>query len=242
MTINLYHGDCLKIMQQIPDKSVDCIITSPPYNINVRTNNGNFVSRWGKKGNEGHFANKYKNYRDDLMPEDYYKFQKSFLEKALKITDTVFYNIQIVAGNKQSLFRLLGDFSDKIKEVIIWNKVNSQPAMESGVLNSQYEFIFVFQNSKPYARKFYTCGFERGTETNVWDIKRERNKDHKAAFPLALVERLLKDFTKEGDTILDPFMGSGTTGVACKRLNRNFIGIELDFNYYMTATERINNE
>ena len=240
--MKLYQGDCLEIMDKIPCGSVDCIITSPPYNINVRTNNGNFVSRYGKNGNAGHFANKYENYKDDFMPEDYYKFQKKFLEKALKISDLVFYNIQIVAGNKQSLFRLLGDFSDKIKEVIIWNKLNSQPAMEDGVLNSQYEFVFVLQNSKPYARKFYKCGFERGTETNVWDIKRERNKYHKAAFPITLVERLLKDFTNPNDIILDPFMGSGTTGVACKHLNRDFIGIELDENYFNIAKNRIESE
>jgi DNA modification methylase len=106
-------------------------------------------------------------------------------------------------------------------------------------LNSQYEFIIVFQNSKPYNRAFDFAGFERGTESNVWGIKKERNPYIKAGFPMALVERILNNFTKPGDLILDPFMGSGTTGIVCQRLNRHFIGIELDKKYFEIAKNRI---
>ena len=114
--------------------------------------------------------------------------------------------------------------------------------MQKGVLNSQFEFIFVFSNDKQYKRMFETSGVERGTETNVWKIKRERNKEHKAAFPKALIKRILENFIPEGSIVLDPVTGSGTTGVVCRDLNRKFIGIELDEDYYQIACDRIQNE
>ncbi len=237
----LYNGDCFEIMEEMIQKGVkvDAIITSPPYNMNLRVRKGKYVSRCGYKESVNEFSTKYKNFSDDLPMDKYFEQQKEFLTKALTLSDIVFYNIQMITGNKPALFKLLGEFSDKIKEVIIWNKGYAQPAMMSKMLNSQFEFIFVLQNSKPYNRAFDVCNFARGTETNVWDIKRERNTKHKASFPVELVERILRNFTTENSTVLDPFMGSGTTGVACKNLNRNFIGIELDKEYYQIAKKSI---
>lgn len=244
MGIELYNDDCLKVMDRLIAEGVkvDAIITSPPYNMNLRIHTGKYISRWGWKNNSDSFSTKYNNYSDDLTMEDYFNFQKNFINKALNISDLIFYNIQMVTGNKIALFKLIGLFAEKIKEVIIWDKENGQPAMSKGVLNSQFEFIFVFSNDKPYNRMFDCSGFVRGTETNVWKIKREKNKEHKATFPKALVKRILEDFIPEGSTVLDPFMGSGTTGVACKNLNRNFIGIELDDKYFEIASNRINGE
>ena len=111
--------------------------------------------------------------------------------------------------------------------------------MQNGVLNSQYEFIFVFQNSKPYNRSFEDALFPRGTESNVWDIKRERNKLIKAGFPTELVKRILKNFVKSGSIVFDPFMGSGTTGVVCKELGYDFIGVEMDKEMFEKAKDRI---
>ena len=238
--IELLHGDCLKLMKQIPDKSIDCIITSPPYNMNLRVMNGKYKSRATWSGHVKEFTTKYNNYNDDLPMQEYFEWQKSFIELALKKSNLMFYNIQMITGNKVALFNLFGHFADKIKEIIIWNKINAEPAINVGCLNSQFEFVIVFDNTKSIHRKFDNANFGRGTISNVWDIKRERNTRHKAGFPTMLIERILGNFTKENDTILDPFMGSGTTGVACKNLNRNFIGMELDFGYYMTAVERIN--
>ena len=239
--IDLYNGDCLKVIPELINKGikVDCIITSVPYNMNLRIHNGKYMSRWGWKGNVGSFSNKYDNYKDDLPMDEYFKFQDEFIDKALQVTDLMFYNIQMITGNKVALLKLMGKYAEKIKEIIIWNKTYGQPAMQYGTLNSQYEFIIVFQNSKPYNRAFDEAQFERGTLSNVWDIKRERNNLIKAGFPTELVRKILNNFTKCGNIILDPFMGSGTTGVVCKEMGREFIGVELDKEMFDKAKERI---
>lgn len=241
--IDLRQGDCLEVLQEYieSNKRVDCIITSPPYNMNLRVLKGKYVSRTRNKNYKNEFSTKYNNYTDDMPMEEYFEFQDKFIEMALDVSDIVFYNIQFITGNKVALLRLLGKYAEKIKEIIIWDKINSQPAMMDKVLNSQYEFIIVFENSKPYNRKFNKCNFERGKETNVWQIKSRKNQYIKASFPEELIKRIVTNFTDENDTVLDPFMGSGTTGIVCKNLNRNFIGIELDENYYKIACERINN-
>lgn len=239
--VKLYNGDCLDVMNKlIEDKvKVDAIITSPPYNMCLRVSkDGKYRSRWWS-GNKGHFSNKYTNYKDDLPIEEYERIQTLFLEKALTLSDYVFYNIQMITGNKIPLLHIMGKFADKIKDIIIWDKGNAQPAINKGCLNSQYEFIIVFSNVRPHCRTFDNACFERGTETNIWNNKRERNTKHRAGFPVSLIERVLTNFTVEGNTILDPFMGSGTTGVACINNKRNFIGIELDSEYYGIAKDRL---
>lgn len=167
--MEIYNDDCLQIMQQMikQNKKVDCIITSPPYNMNLRVHTGKYMSRWGWKGNVGAFSTKYENYRDDLPMQEYFEFQKEFIKKCLQISNLTFYNIQMITGNKIALFQLLGYFADKIKEVIIWDKKFGQPAMKYNTLNSQFEFIFVFSNNKPYNRMFDEANFERGMETNL---------------------------------------------------------------------------
>ena len=82
----------------------------------------------------------------------------------------------------------------------------------------------------------------RGTETNVWDIKRERNKFIKAGFPRELIKRILNDFVPKGSTVLDPFMGSCTCGLVCQELGYDFIGIEADEEMFQIARERIEEE
>ena len=240
--IELYKGDCLEVMDTLiaMGVKVDAIITSPPYNMNLRIRNGKYVSRATWPGHVKEFATKYENYTDDLSMSDYFDFQDKFLNKALKISNLIFYNIQMITGNKIALFQLIGKYADKIKEIIIWNKEHAEPAINKNTLSSQFEFIIVFENSKPFHRMFDYAGFSRGTETNLWNVKRERNLKHRAGFPIDLIKRIINNFIPNNATVLDPFMGSGTTGVACVNTGRNFIGIELDENYFNVAKERIN--
>nr|DAO76748.1 MAG TPA: adenine-specific methyltransferase [Microviridae sp.] len=240
--IELLNDDCLKVLSDmaVNKQSVDLIITSPPYNMNLRVMGGKYVSRCRNRNHKSEFSTKYENYNDDLPMDEYFTFQKEFIEKAMSVTDLMFYNIQMVTGNKVALFRLFGEFADKIKELIVWDKNTAQPAMATKTLNSRYELIVVFQNSKPYNRQFDNAIFARGSLDNLWTFKRERNPDHKAAFPVALAEHIIKNFTKPGAVVLDPFMGSGTTGVASRNLGRNFVGIEIDRKYYEIAERKIN--
>ena len=236
--VKLFNGNCLEIL---PNLKADFIITSPPYNMNLRIFADKYKSRRSYKNSKNEFliATKYQSYLDDLSIDDYFEFQKSFLESALEISKTVFYNIQMITGNKPALMKLLGYFADKVKEIIIWNKINSQPAINSGTLNSQFEFIFVLSNEKPFNRKFDNCNFKRGTLSNVWNIKSEDNPYIKAGFPKELVRKILINFTNENDIILDPFMGSGTTGIVCIEQKRKFIGIEIDKEMFGIAEKRI---
>lgn len=238
----LINNDCLKSMDllQKANYHFKAIITSPPYNMNLRIMNGKYISRCNNKNHKSEFSTKYTNYNDDLPMEDYFKFQKDFLEKALDLADLVFYNIQMITGNKVALFKIIGYFADKIKDIIIWDKQNGQPAMHEKMLNSQFEFIIVLtKKSKPYNRVFDEAMFKRGTLTNVWSIKRESNKYIKAGFPKELVKKILENFTSVGDFIMDPFMGSGTTGIVCKEMGRDFLGIEIDKEMFKIAKKRI---
>jgi site-specific DNA-methyltransferase (adenine-specific)/modification methylase len=208
--------------------------------MNLRILNGKYVSRCRNKNHAKEFSTKYEDYSDDLSMEDYFQFQKEFISEALRVSDLLFYNIQMVTGNKIALCRLLGEFSDKVKDIIIWDKIHGQPAMRDGVMNSRYEFIIVFDANKAYNRRFDVCNFDRGTFDNVLQIKRERNKDCKAAFPLSLASIIIDNFTNESDVVMDPFMGSGTTGVAAAALGRSFIGVELNEKLFNIAKERMN--
>ncbi|MFW9602372.1 MAG: DNA-methyltransferase [Prevotella sp.] len=233
----LMHGDCLERMKEIPDGSVDMILTSPPYNMNLRIRNGKYCSRQIVK----ELTTKYDAFDDNLPMDEYFEFNKNVLTECLRISDLVFYNVQFLTGNKPALFKLIGHFSDKMKEFIIWDKTTAQPAISNGVMNSQFEVILVLQNSAPESRKFKQATFERGTLSNLWRIPRERSvtKTHGATFPTELANKVITNFSEPHHIIFDPFSGTGTTGLVAKNLNRKFIGIELDDKYFEIAKNRI---
>lgn len=235
--IDLRQGDCLEVMKSIPDNSVDLVLTSPPYNMNLRIRNGKYCSRQIVK----EISTKYASFDDNLPMDEYFEFNKNVLSECLRISDLVFFNVQILTGNKPALFKLMGEFHDKIKELIVWDKLNAQPAIGKNVMNSQFEILLVLQNSKPESRAFSSAQFDRGTLSNLWGIKRGKkvDKNHGAVFPLELAEKVIANFSKPGQVVLDPFLGTGTTGVAAKLLDRSFIGIELDRDYFEVARDRI---
>jgi site-specific DNA-methyltransferase (adenine-specific)/modification methylase len=237
MMINLMQGDCLEMMKTIESNSVDMVLTSPPYNMNLRIRGDKYCSRQIVK----EISTKYHNFEDNLPMDDYFEFNRSVLTECLRVSDLVFYNVQFLTGNKPALFKLIGEFNLKLKEVIIWDKVNAQPAIGRNVMNSQFEVLLVLQNSKPESRSFSSAQFSRGTLSNVWRVKREKkiHPSHGAVFPSSLAEKVIGNFSSIKSTVLDPFMGLGTTGVACQNLGRDFIGIELDEEYFKIAEKRI---
>lgn len=237
----LYNLDCVEFMDTCisQGRRFDYCITSPPYNMMLRVRDGIYISR-GKNTHE--FSNKYENYSDDLTMDQYFEFLDSVIQRLLKLCKLTFFNIQAITGNKVALFNIIGKYSNYIKDIIIWDKVNCQPAMHENMLNSQFEFILIFDCGKPYNRAFDYSGFNRGDESNVWKIKTDRNSFNKASFPEELVARLLDDFTEPNSVIFDPFMGSGTTGIVCHKKNRDFVGCELVYDMFQIAKSRIDNE
>jgi site-specific DNA-methyltransferase (adenine-specific) len=235
----IFNESCDTRMASMQDNSVDCIITSPPYNMNLRIRNGKYCSRQIVK----EFSSKYEGFNDNLPIEDFYRFHKHMLYGMLKISPLVFYNISIVTGSKRAFFQIIGDYCNELKEIIVWDKGHGQPAMQSGVLNRQSELVLVFsKEGDAISRDFKTAQFKRGTLSDTWKISRERSaaKGHMATFPLALAEKIIVNFTRPGSTIYDPFAGSGTVGVACKKLGRKFIGSEINPDYCEQANKRIN--
>jgi site-specific DNA-methyltransferase (adenine-specific)/modification methylase len=234
----IYQEDCLSTLKKMKDDSVDVVITSPPYNMNLRIRNGKYCSRQIVK----EISTKYTEFSDNLPIEEYNDFHTNVLKELLRVSDLIFYNIQIVTGSKRSIFKMIGEFSENLKEIIVWDKGNGQPAMQQQVLNRRTELILVFEKDYPISRQFRKRGeFKRGTLDDLWLIKRGKKvggENHGAIFPEELISTIIENFSKEGDIIYDPFMGTGTTAVVAKQLDRKFIGSEISQKYIEIAEER----
>ena len=240
--INLYQADCIKIMQHLKDNNVKIklTLTSPPYNMRTRVSKGKYTTR----EMSDHFSKKYNNFHDAFSIEKYYDIHVEALNLMLDLSEIVLWNFSIVTGSKEAIFKIIGDFNKEIKDIIVWDKGYGQPAMHDGILNRATELILILKRDAKAGRFLETFNFKRGTLPDIWRINPERSrcKGHGAIFPLDLAKKAISNFSNENDTILDPFMGSGTVGVACNLLNRNFTGIELDQEYFEFAKNRINGE
>lgn len=221
------------------DNSIDCVITSPPYNMNLRIRNGKYCSRQIVK----ELSTKYSNFDDNLPINEYNELHTNVLKELLRVSKVVFYNIQIVTGSKRSIFKMIGDFHEYLKDIIVWDKGVAQPAMQKQVLNRRTELILVFESDYPISRQFRYANFERGTLSDIWEIKRGKkiSKNHGAVFPEELVAKIINNFTNENDIVYDPFMGTGTTAIVCNKLKRKFIGSEISESYIKTINERLKN-
>ena len=233
-TKHLFNQNCLATMASLPDNHVDLVITSPPYNMNLRIRNGKYCSR---QVTRDEFSTKYNGFDDNLPIEEFYHQHKTILKELLRISPLIFYNISIVTGSKRAFFKLIGDFNEQLKEIIFWDEGHGQPAMHIGVLNRRTEMILVFDKYNAISREFKNAQFERGTLEDLWLIKRKKSKskNHNATFPEELVTKIIENFSKEGDTIYDPFAGTGTTLRVADKLGRNSIGSEIIKEYFEIA-------
>lgn len=240
----IYNTDCLEGMRSLPDGCVEAVITSPPYNLCLRVRGNQYTHRTKGEERKGLNVNKYTNgLSDSLEMEDYFNWQCECIDEMLRVsTGMVFYNIQAVTGNKWAVFKILGKYADRIREVMIWDKMGAEPAVGNRILNSEYEFIIVFDHGDCKGRQFSVFNAERGTLSNVLRIGKNHENKHRAAFPLMLPQMLAHHFTHRGGVILDPFVGSGTTAVACIKEKRHFIGFEISEEYYKLACKRIDDE
>lgn len=228
-------GDCLQKMKEIPDESIDLVVTSPPYNLKNSTGNGL------KNGNGGKWSNAelikgYANY-DDCMPhEEYVNWQRECLNemyRVIKDTGAIFYNHKwrVQGGllqNRQDIVQEL-----PVRQIIIWRRkggINFNP----GYFLPTYEVIYLIPKHK------FKLVPKANAYGDIWEFKQEMNNPHPAPFPVNLIERIITStFAK---TILDPFIGSGTTAIAAIKNNRDFIGIDISKEYCEMATKRISKE
>lgn len=235
----IYNESCLDTLRKMPDNYVDVVVTSPPYNMNLRIRNGEYCSRQIVK----EISTKYDGFDDNLPITEYNKFHSEVLTELLRVSNLVFYNIQIVTGSKRSIFKMIGDFSESLKDIIVWDKGVAEPAIQQQVLNRRTELILVFEKDYPISRQFRSATFKRGTIEDIWQIKRHKSKrkeeNHGAVFPEELIFKILENFSKVGDVIYDPFLGTGTTAVVAKKLKRKYIGSELLKSYFNIAKKRI---
>lgn len=237
--VTLYHGDCVEILGALPP--VALVVTSPPYNLRMRVRSG----QYGEHQKTPHFLNKYASTFHDALPiPDYYRLHKFIIGECLKVAPIVAYNIQIVSGSKEAWFRLIGDYATVLRDVIVWDKGEGQPAMGPGVVNRGSELLLIFDAAETPGRGFSQSYFPRGTMPDIWRFSGSRGEvtGHGATFPVALPSKVIAGWTRTVETVLDPFAGTGTTLVAAKALGRKAIGIELDENYCELAAQRLTQE
>tara|TARA_X000001036_G_C20674482_1_gene803664 strand:- start:85 stop:822 length:738 start_codon:yes stop_codon:yes gene_type:complete len=227
-------GDCLKKLKSIPRESVDLIFADPPYNLSGKTHQ---TVKSGKPVNlnKGEW---------DII-DDIHEFNRTWIKecvKTLKPDGTIW--ISGTLHNHPSVGVILKELDLWIINDVIWFKRNAPPLLSQNRLAPSTELIWVASKSKKYFFN-YKLGKEinDGKQLrNLWDIKAERHiTSHPTEKPETLLERIILLGSEKNGLVLDPFLGSGTTGVVAKRLGRKFIGIEKDNDYYNMSKERIAN-
>ena len=204
-------GDCLEIMKDIPDKSIDLVLTDPPYD--KETHKG------GRFNEEIRFGNVSFECIDVIPLIDI------FLKKAKK------WVIVFTSVENLGLIRIA--YPEEYIRGGIWDRIVNSPQISGDRPAQAVEGIAVLHNK---GKKEWNGGGKAG----IWRNYVERGKkQHETQKPLELIRKLVLDFSNKNDIILDPFLGSGTTAVACQELHRNFIGIEISEKYCKIAEDRL---
>ena len=214
--IKLLHGDCLELMKDIPDKSIDMILTDPPYGID--------------------FQSQRKKNKDDWMPKiqgDKEPFVAFIPELKRIVSDKGAVMIFTRWDVQHHFIQLMTDAGMKPKNVLIWDKVVHGMGDLKRAFASRYESILFWSNAD--------FRFPDGRPTDIIRVQRvaPQNLIHPNEKPVELLETLITKTTVSGDSVLDAFMGSGSTAIACINTNRKFIGIEKDDKYFEIAKSRI---
>jgi DNA modification methylase len=207
----IIQGDCLEIMKGIPDKSIDLVLTDPPYGI------GKMVI--GTMSKKRMHKTQYDSFEDS---EDYVK---KICVPAIELCLKISHRTILTPGSKcMSLYPRPDSFgcmhSIASMGMQLWGRMDCSP---------------IFYYGKPFdiGKKIHKCSYDVNEHPSC--------KEHPCSKPLKFWSEIIRTRTKEGDTVLDPFLGSGTTAVACKMLNRNYIGVELSEKYCQIARDRIEN-
>ena len=235
LKINKIHqGDCIELMKKLPDESVDLIVTSPPYNKGFWSRNRNINNGFRTKCRRI----EYGEFQDKLKPEVYEEQQINFIKECLRVlktTGSLFYNhIDILSKHQTIHPKYIYQFP--LKQIIIWNRKNT-PKLDKSYFFPIIEYIFWIQ--KTSTSRTYFNRKEAIMNKCIWEISPDTKNKFPAPFPIEIPLNCIKACCPKNGLVLDPFMGSGTTLLACKQLNRDFIGIELNPEYCDIAKRRL---
>ncbi|MBX2996872.1 MAG: site-specific DNA-methyltransferase [Caldilineaceae bacterium] len=228
----IVHGDCIDVMKALPSGCVDLVVTSPPYNLKNSTGNGMKNGRGGKWSNAALI--KGYSHHDDCMPhEDYVAWQRTCLTEMFRLLSddgAIFYNHKwrVQNGLLQDRSDIVKDFP--VRQIIIWRRkggINFNP----GYFLPTYEVIYLIAKTK------FRLVPKANAYGDVWEFGQEMHNPHPAPFPVELIERIVG--STDAQTVLDPFVGSGTTALASLNLGRNFIGIDVSDHYCNMAVARL---
>jgi len=253
MGINkLYLGDCIKIMSEWPEKKIDLIFADPPYNLS-----GNGLKWKGNKTGGDWFM---MNEEWDRMTEpEYLQFTKDWIsgcKRLLKDNGSIY--ISCTYHNIAEIMLVLKQLGFKINNVITWQKTNAMPNMTKRVFTHSSEFVVWAVKEKKWIfhyKELKRINPDRQKDgslkqmRDVWSMPLVQGKErlrgekgralHPTQKPEEMLKRIITASSNKGDIVLDPFLGSGTTAVAAKRLGRNWIGIEKEDKYISVAKKRI---
>lgn len=213
-------GDCLELMRKLPDGSVDLIVTDPPYEFHS-----------GHGG--GVFGTESREYHDELKGLDK-GISNDVLKEFLRVLKAP--NMYIWC-NKNQIRQYLDFFEDEgcTYDILTWHKTNPVPTCCNKYL-SDTEYCLYFRRGAQLYGTYETKHKYWVSELNTRD---KEFYDHPTIKPLDIIQQLVENSSLPGQTVMDPYMGSGTTGVACACCDREFIGYEIDPQYFETAKKRI---
>jgi modification methylase len=234
----IYNIDCLEGLRQLPDNSINCIVTSPPYNKKSKNRKPSKYNTWSNEN----VAIDYGVFNDYMDEQKYQNWQIDIINECIRVLKpdgSFFYNHKNRIINKGLItpYEWILKTNATIKQEIIWDrrmivevdKVKFYPKTEK-------IFWLVKERKQPYFNPEYS------KLTEIWSFlptQREKRHNHPAPFPEQLAENCILASTKEGDIVLDIFLGSGTTAVVCQNNSRNYIGFELNKEYVDISEKRL---
>ena len=243
LEINKIHcGDCLELMKEIEDKSVDCIIIDPPYNISKENDNRD-RSKLNSPIMRRESPLKYDfGEWDNMERKDFLDFTKKWLKECCRVLKE---DGSIISFFNKEDISFLGwmakDFGIRTRTIMSWHKTNPVPSFRKVNYLSACEFAWIGSKGK-----FKTFNFKQQKEMhNFFETPNKSSygkTKHPTEKPESLISHLIEIHSNKEDIVLDCFMGSGTTAIACKQLKRNFIGIELSPEYCKIANKRLAQE
>lgn len=255
-TVEIKNGDCLDLMKDLPEQSIDMVMTSPPYD-NLR-DYGGIIEQWS--------FNKFKK-----IANEFFRIIKNGGVVVWVVADATINGSETGTSFKQALYFKECGFN--IHDTMIWDKQISSAIGSLNRYENVFEYMFILSKGKPKKtniimdkpnknvgcihhgsirlpdgkiKKTSSYGKRKvnnfGRRHNIWEITSCRGNErnlHPAMYPVKLAKDHIITWSDENDLVLDPFMGSGTTGLACIDTNRNFIGFELNKDYFEISKKRI---